>query len=821
MTYRCFQDARSFVHTVELNTVKEFRDWTNSSQRPDDIPKYPNKTYAENWVGWADWLGKAPRSFEQAREFARHLGLRTREEWVAFSGDGKLPRDIPLWPQNIYKNQGWDSWADWLGRTENSRFRPFHEAREFARSLKLTGRREWSEFSQSGARPADVPSSPGDTYCDQGWAGFDDWLGTQRRWNRNAILAFLNSMRPIIQDLEPAELFAILLRNGLIGKKFPTNTNASIIKSLEHLCRAANPTSLIDNLAIQLDKLKVDVDSDSDATHSSSTSDELDEATLSDLSEAAEVPELASVESLTVVDRLVESSLVSDGGVLDFLVTNRVAALWQKVLDGDERFSPENLDSLEGGVYLKMIRDRFKAQYQGAASLPIPDGYSFKKNGVLQNPNLMQRLAAYRLQSERFLGNWSGVGAGKTLAAILASRVIDARFTVIVAVNATVERWGEEIQRTFPDARVVVKSSDIMNVSDAPTYLVLNFESFQQKWSEQFISDVVENHRVDFIVLDEVQSVRQRMPSHESRRRKLVHSLITQASKKNADLRVLGMSATPVINNLFEGRTMLELISQEDHSDLKVRPTVINAVRMHQQLMLCGIRYRPRYKLSLQTKMCEIDGRDMHDQLVAIPPRNVLRWEQAMLTAKLPQIESFIRPGVLIYTQFVSGMVEPLVDLVSRCGLRAGIFTGEEKGGLEEFLSRDVDVLIGSSPIGTGVDGLQTVCDRLIFACLPWTGAEYEQIVGRLHRQGSEFAGVEVIIPQVVLQNGGSEWSWDKRRWDRIQWKRTLADAAIDGVIPEGQLPSKEDMQSQSQAALQNWIAEYAGASRDSSTQVL
>ena len=41
------------------------------------------------------------------------------------------------------------------------------------------------------------------------------------------------------------------------------------------------------------------------------------------------------------------------------------------------------------------------------------------------------------------------------------------------------------------------------------------------------------------------------------------------------------------------------------------------------------------------------------------------------------------------------------------------------------------------SPIGTGVDGLQHVCDRLVFASLPWTHAEYEQIIGRIKRKGA------------------------------------------------------------------------------------
>ena len=54
-----------------------------------------------------------------------------------------------------------------------------------------------------------------------------------------------------------------------------------------------------------------------------------------------------------------------------------------------------------------------------------------------------------------------------------------------------------------------------------------------------------------------------------------------------------------------------------------------------------------------------------------------------------------------------------------------------------------------------GVDGLQEVCNRLIVATPPWTSAGYEQLKGRVHRQGSKFARVDVIIPSGVPGTNG------------------------------------------------------------------
>ena len=91
--------------------------------------------------------------------------------------------------------------------------------------------------------------------------------------------------------------------------------------------------------------------------------------------------------------------------------------------------------------------------------------------------------------------------------------------------------------------------------------------------------------------------------------------------------------------------------------------------------------------------------------------------------------------------------------------------------------------------------------------CLPWTSAQYEQVVGRIRRQGSAFGDVEIIVPQVTLDYEGETWSWDQRRMACIQYKRTLSDCALDGHIPETVRISPNALLRKSQEALERWIA--------------
>jgi hypothetical protein len=272
------------------------------------------------------------------------------------------------------------------------------------------------------------------------------------------------------------------------------------------------------------------------------------------------------------------------------------------------------------------------------------------------------------------------------------------------------------------------------------------------------------------------------------------------------------MSATPVINNLYEAKALLEMTRGEKFDELKTFSTIANALAMHEKLMLYGIRYRPNYKIAIAESFPEISVSHLRPQLIAAIKTSPLAVEQILLSAKIDTIIAHLKTGTLIYTHYVEGMVEPLRKAIAAAGYKVGLFTGvedtkERDSAKQKFIAREIDILIGTAPIGTGVDGLQYVCDRLIIASLPWTHAEYEQLVGRIYRQKSSFAKVEVIIPQVILDHQGDIWSWDRQyRWSRIQWKKSLADTAIDGVIPKGELASEKIVLQKAGEALQTWI---------------
>ncbi len=133
--YRPFEEARAFVHGLGLTSGAEWFKYCvgqmpEKGKKPEDIPAAPQAIYKDHgWISWGDWLGTgtiAPRlreyrPFAEARAFVHGLGLNGRAEWKKYCAGqmpekGKKPEDIPVTPQVVYKDHGWISWGDWLGK---------------------------------------------------------------------------------------------------------------------------------------------------------------------------------------------------------------------------------------------------------------------------------------------------------------------------------------------------------------------------------------------------------------------------------------------------------------------------------------------------------------------------------------------------------------------------------------------------------------------------------------------------------------------------------------------------------------------------------
>lgn len=215
---RSFEAAREFARSLRLTSSKEWSKYCRGMlptlpSLPEDMSVRPDRTYKHRgWVGWGDWLGFGPdapqakkskrrreyRPFLEARKFVRSLGLGGQKDWFRycrgeFPDKETKPDDIPGSPSNVYRGEGWEGYADWVGTTwkrVNMDWRPFEQAREFVRGLGLKSVEEWTkyingEYPELPPRPPDIPANPYGLpiYRDSGWVGFPDWLGFKPKRN--------------------------------------------------------------------------------------------------------------------------------------------------------------------------------------------------------------------------------------------------------------------------------------------------------------------------------------------------------------------------------------------------------------------------------------------------------------------------------------------------------------------------------------------------------------------------------------------------------------------------------------------------------------
>jgi hypothetical protein len=181
-----------------FRTVSQGRQWTGGTIPVEiDIPEglvvdadeFINSIKLQFWSRLAklSW-----RPFEEAREFVQTLELKSREAWKKYyRGEiperGKAAQDIPSNPNEVYRDERWIGWGDWLGTGTIApslrQYRPFKEAQAFVHTLKLKNVAEWEKYcqgkmTQTDTKLKDIPSSPQHVYKKKGWKSWGDWLGT-------------------------------------------------------------------------------------------------------------------------------------------------------------------------------------------------------------------------------------------------------------------------------------------------------------------------------------------------------------------------------------------------------------------------------------------------------------------------------------------------------------------------------------------------------------------------------------------------------------------------------------------------------------------
>lgn len=519
------------------------------------------------------------------------------------------------------------------------------------------------------------------------------------RWTIEAIRQFVASLEEYIPDLTPAERYKIFEQSGVLNTGNQENLKIvkDIIKGKLSVKKLGKSLKREESQDIQLESNDIINPDDElqviDGDTSQHTFHDKDESIDHELDSEEEknsqdnLPKVSIQKSLEFLNSQVVAS--ADQEAIEFFIASRRNRIWAEIFEDESAI--EVLEEFEESTdegYGRRVRDEFLDQYYQAKNMKIPDDWSFHINGKIVPPNLMQKLAAVLLRKQKRMLNLSLTGTGKTIGGILSSRIIDARLTVIICPLDTIENWHSEIKNVFPNSKVTTRNFNPYweNIDEVHHYIILNHEKFQQPTTASNIRQLVERFPIDLIIVDEIHKCKQRTED-QSKRRQMVMGLITNANQINPNLHVLGMSATPIINNLREGKSLVELVSGLDRSDLGEKATTNNCMKLHQTFVTLGIRSKVKPKIVVDRISIPIDCSELVDE-IREKGTSVLKMEQILTQARIPIIIKELKPKTIVYTHFVEGITHQLKEAIEAAGWTVGFHLGGNKSGFNRLVAK-------------------------------------------------------------------------------------------------------------------------------------
>jgi superfamily II DNA or RNA helicase len=472
----------------------------------------------------------------------------------------------------------------------------------------------------------------------------------------------------------------------------------------------------------------------------------------------------------------------------------------------------------------------------------LADALLLPRQEMRFRPRLYQ-LDGARFVSQRILSGecpygllFDQPGMGKTLTTLWGLAAGGAeRIAIVAPLTVKREVWTiDQIRQAFPqlspDRFAAGLDAALALPATGPAVAVLHYEELRRHDAIHQLTTPRSKGSLPFdaVVFDEAHEVKERLSISSRGPTRTGAWLLRQGARA-----CIGLTATPVVNELFEPVSLLHLVQGRRDSDAGRR--------------LQSRRLRDRVDV-MEYLLADSLRRLKPDVLFEIPPREIrvheivpdasqlarletflsrgrramtaqlAEYRRLMLEAKLDWVAGTVQgnatavtpeglpdPKTLVLCYNVEGVSRSVYErLVAELGAERVLHVdgstpeAERKDAFRRFrepadAEKGVVALVGSvGTVGVGVTLFdadeQITPHRVVFADLPYTWAEFEQGIDRLHRVGQRFP-VRVDVPLVtfgehlVHADGEPLQSFDQWVWDWIRRKQRLADQVLDAAF--------------------------------------
>ena len=413
--------------------------------------------------------------------------------------------------------------------------------------------------------------------------------------------------------------------------------------------------------------------------------------------------------------------------------------------------------------------------------MQLPSSYNFRKNGKLTQPRIMQKHVAVMAKQLREVLVMSDMGTGKTLAAQLAVLYNNCKRILVIPKNECANQWVDEFNNQWNNVHAEFITLDQMReefitggaiVNDHETSVKVIKATDFSHINDDIVFSLAKAMQADAVIIDEVhvfKYVEDIDDEDVAKMKKNMKYLLDLIKDINPSRIALGLSGTPIVNDIKEAVRLLEMITCVDRADLMEGKLPERVLKLHRALRANGIRQKQFNKFPTKIVRPQVDAsqysEDVASMLKPVAKGGIRSIHQPhaidklTFPAKIPAIVDAINGKTIIASKWVDGYVEPLEEAIKQAGYSVCVNHGSRKdnfgnqSAVEAFKQGKFDVLIGSiETICTGIDGFQNHCSNMIIAALPWTAADYNQLIARLARSGQTAKEVTITIPEVYLE---------------------------------------------------------------------
>jgi superfamily II DNA or RNA helicase len=665
----------------------------------------------------------------------------------------------------------------------------------------------------------------------------------------NQLLEFLQD--PANQELfkiNPTELypiFLVLIKNNYKDINLTDKQIFGLVSSLkaDFLAKLLNPE--LDN------EVKIELIQNALKAQSNGKSDELSIANPAELAKIQTKSTIGGISEAVSPKQIFSQAELSNqfgqtvAGLPETIKSVAINELWQTLFNKplkEEALFITEIETLNLENFGSDIRNSFLQEFKAVNELRNTKLTDIGYRADLEfTPNLMQYLNAVRLKQEKHILNASGTGLGKTDAAMLGLQLLQSEMNLVITNNATVGQWITVLNNKLDPSKVEIIAyspskdprlaevsqrgsfeklkQDIKTAQDnnKQVYLVINYDKFNRENAD--LIDNLTSLGFDAVIADEAHNIK---AGENSNTGSNIINLMNKLREKKPNLNSIFSTATPVIELPEEVKYILEAITG-DKFPINPKKTIGNILAARQALAAFMLRIENQTNLqnhilqtgwenpNLNIEYTKTEDPEKEERRIALidklrRAKHPADIETALIEAKADLIATQClsslpenSPKTIIYTDYIKdGTIDTLKKALKAQGFKEeeiAVYSGKEKEA-DKFINENAKVLIMTEAGAEGLDGLQTVANKIIWATLPPTPARKHQASGRVRRQGG-FSETEEIIPTITIQAENGEFLpvYELMKYNVLEKKEIMISAIVNGTeLPENFMPPFESL---------------------------